>query len=129
MKIKNSQVVAFLNGVADIQSKMLPTKVGYAIARNIALLESVAKAYEEERTKIIDKYAKKGEDGRLIVVGNTYDIQDMAGFGTDRDELLGIENEGAIHTVPLSELEKCDLEQFDALTVKDLKLLDFMAVD
>lgn len=129
MKIKNSQVVAFLNGVADIQSKMLPTKVGYAIARNIALLESVAKAYEEERTKIIDKYAKKGEDGRLIVVGNTYDIQDMAGFGTDMDELLGIENEVAIHTVPLSELEKCDLEQFDALTVKDLKLLDFMAVD
>ncbi len=45
------------------------------------------------------------------------------------DELLGIENEVAIHTVPLSELEKCDLEQFDALTVKDLKLLDFMAVD
>ena len=74
MKIKNSQVVAFLNGVADIQSKMLPTKVGYAIARNIALLESVAKAYEEERTKIIDKYAKKGEDGRYIVVENTYDI-------------------------------------------------------
>ena len=129
MKIKNSQVVAFLNGVADIQSKMLPTKVGYAIARNIALLESVAKAYEEERTKIIDKYAKKGEDGRYIVVENTYDIQDMAGFGIDMDELLGIENEVAIHTVPLSELEKCDLEQFDALTVKDLKLLDFMAVD
>ncbi|CUP25321.1 Uncharacterised protein [[Eubacterium] contortum] len=129
MKIKNSQVVTFLNGVADIQSKMLPTKVGYAIARNIALLESVAKAYEEERTKIIDKYAKKGEDGRYIVVGNTYDIQDMAGFGADMDELLGIENEVAIHTVSLSELEKCDLEQFDALTVKDLKLLDFMTVD
>ncbi len=129
MKIKNSQVVTFLNGVADIQSKMLPTKVGYAIARNIALLESVAKAYEEERTKIIDKYAKKGEDGRYIVVGNTYDIQDMAGFGTDMDELLGIENEVSIHTVPISELEKCDLEQFDALTIKDLKLLDFMTVD
>ncbi|MCH1974693.1 hypothetical protein MCI89_20325 [Muricomes sp. OA1] len=129
MKIKNSQVVTFLNGVADIQSKMLPTKVGYAIARNIALLESVAKAYEEERTKIIDKYAKKGEDGRYIVVGNTYDIQDMSGFGADMDELLGIENEVSIHTVPISELEKCDLEQFDALTIKDLKLLDFMTVD
>lgn len=129
MKIKNSQVVTFLNGVADIQSKMLPTKVGYAIARNIALLESVAKAYEEERTKIIDKYAKKGEDGRYIVVGNTYDIQDMSGFGTDMDELLKIENEVSIHTVPISELEKCDLEQFDALTIKDLKLLDFMTVD
>lgn len=129
MKIKNSQVVAFLNGVADIQSKMLPTKVGYAIARNIALLESVAKAYEEERTKIIDKYAKKGEDGRYIVVGNTYDIQDMSGFGADMDELLKIENEVSIHTVPISELEKCDLEQFDALTIKDLKLLDFMTVD
>ncbi|GKH33474.1 hypothetical protein [Faecalicatena contorta] len=124
MKIKNSQVVTFLNGVADIQSK-----VGYAIARNIALLESVAKAYEEERTKIIDKYAKKGEDGRYIVVGNTYDIQDMSGFGADMDELLGIENEVSIHTVPISELEKCDLEQFDALTIKDLKLLDFMTVD
>ena len=75
MKIKNSQVVAFLNGVADIQSKMLPTKVGYAIARNIALLESVAKAYEEERTKIIDKYAKKGEDGRLIVWMSCWELK------------------------------------------------------
>jgi len=129
MKIKNSQLVTFLNGVDGIQSKNLPIKVGYAITRNIDLMESVAKAYDEERNKIIKKYAKKDEAGQPVVNGNSYDIEDALNFEAEMNELLEIENELEIHTVPFSELEKCDMEQFDALSVKDLKLLAFMTAE
>ncbi len=129
MKIKNSQLVTFLNGVDGIQSKNLPIKVGYAITRNIDLMESVAKAYDEERNKIIKKYAKKDEAGQPVVNGTSYDIEDALNFEAEMNELLEIENELEIHTVPFSELEKCDMEQFDALSVKDLKLLAFMTAE
>ena len=42
------------------------------------------------------------------------------------EELLGIENEMQLHTVTIEEIEKCDMEQFDALSVQDITLLDMM---
>lgn len=126
MKIKNSQMVSFLNGKADIQNKKLPTKLGYAITKNIKLMNSVAEAYEEERKKILDRYAMKDADGEYVVKEGAYVISDLEAYGAEMQELLEIDNEMDIHMVLFSELEKCDSEQFDALSVQDLCLLEFM---
>lgn len=129
MRIKNSQVVAFLNGVSDIQNKKLPIKVGYAITRNINLMESVAKAYEEERKKVLDKYVQKDGNGEYIVKDGAYKIEDLSIYESEMGELLEIENELAVHTVRFEELEKCDTEQFEALSVRDINLLTFMTAE
>lgn len=126
MKIKNSQMVSFLNGKADIQNKKLPTKLGYAITKNIKLMNSIAEAYEEERKKILDRYAMKDADGEYVVKEGAYVISDLEAYGAEMQELLEIDNEMDIHMVPFSELEKCDSEQFDALSVQDICLLEFM---
>ena len=126
MKIKNSQMVLFMNGTADIQKKKLPIKLGYAITKNLKQMESIAAAYEEERQKILDKYAEKDGNGEYMVKNEAYVIPEQKAYEAEMQELLGIDNEMDIHTVPFAELEKCDCGQFDALSVQDISLLEIM---
>ncbi|WP_346904973.1 hypothetical protein, partial [Faecalicatena contorta] len=56
----------------------------------------------------------------------SYIISDISGYEREMEELLGIENEMQLHTVTIEEIEKCDMEQFDSLSVQDITLLDLM---
>ncbi len=126
MKIKNSQIVSFINGVVELREKQLPVKLGYAIAKNLGAMKSISEAYEEERIKVLSKYAEKGADGKFLVEDNSYVIPDMENYGREIGELLEIENEVAIHTVAFEELEKCDSDKFDALSIQDIQVLEIM---
>lgn len=126
MKIKNSQMVSFMNGTQDIQKKRLPIKLGYAISKNIKLMEPAAAAYEDERKKVLDKHAEKDENGEFVIKNESYVILNQKAYEAEMQELLEIENELELHKVPYSELEKCDLEKFDALSVQDIALLEIM---
>lgn len=126
MKIKNSQIVNFINGVMNLKDKKLPVKLGYAITRNKKIMDPVATSYEEERQKILGKYAEKDDSGKFKVEDGAYIISDILGYEREMDELLEIENEMHLHTVTIDEIEKCDLEQFDSLSVQDITLLDMM---
>lgn len=126
MKIKNSQIVSFINGVVELREKQLPVKLGYAIAKNLGAMKSISEAYEEERIKVLSKYAEKGEDGKFLVEDNSYVIPDMENYGREIGELLEIENEVAIHTVAFEELEKCDSDKFDALSFQNIQVLEIM---
>lgn len=126
MKIKNSQMVSFMNGVSNVREKCLPAKLGFAITKNLNQMKVIAAAYEEERIKILDKYSEKDSNGEYVVRNEAYVIPDQGTYEAEMQELLDIENEIDIHTVPFSELEKCDSEQFDALSVQDICLLEFM---
>ena len=126
MKIRNSQIVNFINGVMNLKEKKLPIKLGYAITRNIKIMDPVATSYEEERQKILGKYAEKDDSGKFKVEDGSYIISDISGYEREMEELLGIENEMQLHTVTIEEIEKCDMEQFDSLSVQDITLLDLM---
>lgn len=126
MKITNGEVVKFVNGVGELREKKLPIKIGFAITRNLKALESVALAYEEERVKILDKYAEKGEDGEYVTEGDSYKIDEMDAYAKELQELLDIENDVQFQRVKMEDLEKCDSEQFDSLSVQDISLLEIM---
>lgn len=126
MKIKNSEMVAFINGVKEIKEKRIPIKLGYAITRNMKLMEVAAEAYNEEYQNLIGKYAEKDEEGKPKVENEEYILLDEKNYHKEINELLEIENEFEIHKIPFEELEKCDTEQFDALSIKDISLLEFM---
>ena len=126
MKIRNSQIVNFINGVMNLKEKKLPIKLGYAITRNIKIMDPIATSYEEERQKILGKYAEKDDSGKFKVEDGSYIISDISGYEREMEELLEIENEMQLHTVTIDEIEKCDLEQFDSLSIQYITLLDMM---
>lgn len=126
MKLKNKDVLNFVNGCASMRTKRLPVKLGYAIKKNLAAVGDAANAYSAERQELLQKYAAKGEDGKLLIENDQYSIEDKENFGKDLDELLAIETEVNIYTVSEEEIEKCDDPRYDALTVADLETLEIM---
>lgn len=126
MKLKNKDVLNFVNGCASLREKRLPVKLGYAIKKNLAAVSDAANAYDAERQELLEKYAAKGGDGKFLVENGQYSIEDKESFAKDLDELLAIETEVGIHTVSEEEIEKCDDSRYDALTVADLETLEIM---
>ena len=126
MKISNSQLVKIFNGIGKVREKKLPIKLGFAINKNMDALESVARAYEVERSKILDKYCEKYESGQLKTDGSEYVIADKESYAEEINELLNIENDIQVHAVTIDEIEKCDSDRYDPLSPNELSVLEFM---
>ena len=64
MKLKNKEILKFVNGCFSLREKKLPVKLGYAIKKNLSSLEDAANAYDAEHKELLDKYATKDENGK-----------------------------------------------------------------
>lgn len=126
MKLKNRDIVNFINGCAVLRAKKLPVKIGYAINRNIIILSEAAEAYNVAREKIIEEYTEKDSEGKPVVKDNSYVFKDIQRFNKDLEELLGIDTEVNLHTISEKDIEKCDDSRYDALTLADLDTLCVM---
>ena len=126
MKLKNRDIVNFINGCAVLRAKKLPVKIGYAINRNIIILSEAAEAYNVAREKIIEEYTEKDSEGKPVVKDNSYVFKDTQRFNKDLEELLGIDTEVNLHTISEKDIEKCDDDRYDALTLADLDTLCVM---
>ena len=117
MKMKNSEIVAFLNICTDLRQKRLPVRLAYAIKKNTAAVQEAASAYTAEREELIRRYARKDEKGEIMTEDDCYIMEDKESFGKDMSELLNIETEVEIHTVSIAVVEKCDEDpKYDPLT-------------
>lgn len=126
MKLKNRDIVNFINGCAVLRAKKLPVKIGYAINRNIIILSEAAEAYNVAREKIIEEHTEKDSEGKPVVKDNSYVFKDTQRFNKDLEELLGIDTEVNLHTISEKDIEKCDDSRYDALTLADLDILCVM---
>lgn len=126
MKLKNRDIVNFINGCAVLRAKKLPVKIGYAINRNIIILSEAAEAYNVAREKIIEEHTEKDSEGKPVVKDNSYVFKDTQRFNKDLEELLGIDTEVNLHTISEKDIEKCDDFRYDALTLADLDTLCVM---
>ena len=126
MKISNRQLVRIFNYIGKIREKNLPIKLGFAINKNMSAMETVAQAYDSERSKILAKYAEKDENGQYKTDGEEYVLTDKESYAKEITELLEIENEIQVHTVSVDDLERCDSDKFDSLSPNDLSVLEFM---
>lgn len=126
MKLKNRDIVNFINGCTALKEKKLPIKIGYAIHRNILSLAEAAEAYNIAREKIIEEHAKKDSEGKPVVKDDSYVFKDTQRFNKDLEELLGINTEVNLHTISEKDIEKYDDSRYDALTLSDIDTLCIM---
>ena len=127
MKLKNKQIVVFLNTYEEMKGKKLPVKFGYAVKKIASAWNDAAAAYTAERKEILDRYAKKDKNGKNIVEDNCYVISDQEEYAKEIEELLEIETEAEIQKVSEEIIEKCDDPRYDPLTLEELAALEFMA--
>ena len=121
MKLSNEKIVNDSNILGAISQKQLPVKVSYAIAKNISKIQTELKIYNAEREKLIQKYAEKGEDGKIKSENGSIRIQKefIENWNKDIKELLAIENEIDIHKFSMSEFDgkTCDFSPSELMTI------------
>ena len=126
MKLSNQRILNDSKQLAEISQKQLPIKVSYAIAKNIAKLESELKIYNQEKEKLIEKYSIKDAECKTIIdKNNQIKLQPelIADWNKDIKELLAIENEVEIH--------KFDIKALDnyIMSANELMLIDYMITE
>lgn len=103
MKIKNIEMVRFLNATDGLVKKKLPTRLMYAVDCNIRELGRFVQAYQ-------DAYEKARAEGQ-----------------EELSALLNQEIEATLQTIPPETMDIMDRsDKFDALTGEELSALLFM---
>lgn len=102
MKIKNKELVAFMT--STIALKKLPLELSYAIAVNIGAMSHIAEAYDKKRDEL-----KKEEDSEEKI-----------------NELLKVEVEANVTTVPASIIEELNDPKYDVITPLEFNAIGFM---
>lgn len=128
MKLSNEKILNTVNALGSLNNAQLPIKVAYAISKNINKIECELKAYNTEKAKLIDKYAEKDEDGKLIAdeYGNVnIKEENRENWNRDINELLSIENEIDIHMIQLDDLLNANYN----ISPAELSMIDFMIND
>ena len=128
LNLSNERIVNTINVLGELNNAKLPVKVAYAITKNINKINSELKAYNEEKTKLIDKYGKKDEEGKLKAdeYGNvTLKEEYIQDWNRDIAELLSIENEIDIHMINLDDLLNSNYN----ISPAELAAIDFMIND
>ena len=65
MKVKNKDIVAFLNGIGGFKDKRFPVKVTYAINKNIKAVTGAAEAYNNTFDELRNQYMDKDAEGNI----------------------------------------------------------------
>lgn len=111
-KIKNSDIVHFMNASQDILKKKIPNRLYHALSANKSSLRNEAKAYMETYDHIREKELPEEECAKEI------------------SELMGMEVEANIQKVRWHVLETMDdVNKYDALTGNELEAIGFMLTE
>lgn len=108
MKLTNQELLNSIPTLQKLSQEQLPIKISYTISKNIKAIEEELKIYEEERQKLIKKYAELDKEGKPKVNDNgNYVIkqENQLDFNKEVLELLDIETDINISKVDLNALE------------------------
>ena len=128
MKLSNEKILNTVNTLGNLNNAQLPIKVAYAISKNINKIQCELKAYDTEKAKLIDKYAEKDKEGKLVQdeLGHVNIKKEFKeDWNRDITELLSIENEIDIHMIQLDDLLNSNYN----ISPAELSVIDFMIND
>lgn len=128
IKLSNERIVNTINVLEELSNAKLPVRVAYSIAKNINKINTELEVYNKEKAKLINKYAKKDNEGKLKTdeKGNIILIEkNIQDWNNDISELLAIENEIDIHMINLDDLLNSNYN----ISPSDLSVIDFMIND
>lgn len=128
MKLSNEKILNTINVLGNLNNTQLPVKLAYAISKNINKIDIELKTYNDEKVKLINKYAEKDKEGKVISDEHGHIIieeKHKEDWNNDILELLSIENEIDIHKIQLDDLLNANYN----ISPAELSMIDFMIVE
>lgn len=121
MKLSNEKILNTINVLGNLNNTQLPIKLAYAISKNINKIDIELKTYNDEKVKLINKYAENSNEHGHIIIEEKH----KEDWNNDISELLSIENEIDIHKIQLDDLLNANYN----ISPAELSMIDFMIED
>lgn len=116
-----------------IIDRAFPSRLSFALGKNVKKFEEEVNVYNKEREKICDRLAEKDENGKAIIVEDDgqsiYKMSEEAKRDVNRElaALYEAEIDIPIQKIDEAVIEQCDSsERYHGLSARDLLILDFM---
>lgn len=128
MKLKNIDIINYMNFLTNMSDKKLPQKIGYAIVRNLSVMKHEYDIYVESLSSLIKNYKEhivNDKNGNQIFMDVGVPMVDDSvkdEYIKELNDLLSIEVDIEIFKIP-EEVFDYDGEKYDALSVKEIMLL------
>lgn len=127
--MKASEIQKTYQGLMGIRAKRVPVKMSFILSRNLRKLEEIVQDIETKRNDLLQAYGEKDEDGKLKVGDNnemTVPAQDVPKFMSDWSDILNTDIEITLDKLSMDDVEKCDQDSYDSLTVEEVGALECM---
>ena len=124
--MKNRELQPALQALTTLVNVRLPVKTGLKIRSMVRTLQHLSDDVEAERQKLIDLLARKGDDGKLIVVdvGNgvgRYDFGDnLSDFDAEYNDLMNCEMAGKPAALTIADLGDVVIEPLILMQLGEL---------
>jgi len=104
IKIQLGELRNIAEGLNEILTKELPIKPAYWFGKLGKKVHKELAEFEENRVKLIKKYASKDDKGEFIVKDNKYEFEDKEAFNSEFIELAGTEIEIDFNPISIEQL-------------------------
>ena len=129
MKLKNIELIDYVQTLSEFGEKQLPQKIAYAIMRNAAIVKKDIDIYYSSLEKIIDKYSEwieKDDEGNQVILSSgipKVDDEYMENYVNDINELVAIEIDVDLYHIPEELFNYDDSGKYDVLSAADITRL------
>ena len=113
----------------EINNKKLPTKLMFIISRDIKKAAEVVRDIDNSKNDLIDKYAERDKDGEIVGSkdgGTMISAKNIKKFYEELDQVLDVDIEISFEKVKMADIERCEEDCYDNLTVDEISALDYI---
>lgn len=119
--MKVSDVSSIYNGLSTIVSKRVPVRMGFIVNRNLRKIEPIMQDVEKQKVDILKKYADDSDETSAHI-----SKEKMGKFMKDINEMGDVEVELVLDKILMEDIEKCDNDEYDSLTIAEMNALEKM---
>ena len=122
--MKTIEINKTFENLTELEKKTLPIKVSLVVSRNIRKIKEAYNDIETKRMELVSRYGDKDENGEVIVnADGNVKISDPKDFIKEFDELMASELDITLEKITMDDLNKCENEKYDALTLEEISAL------
>lgn len=107
MKLKNIEIMNSIPVINKLLQSDIDITAQFILNKNTSTINDIAKAYVIGRNKLLDKYVKKDEEGKMVIENNNYIFDDGNAEKciSEMNKLDNIENDIKLQKLSIEDLK------------------------
>ena len=107
MKLKNIEIMNSIPVINKLLQSDIDFTAQFILNKNTSTINDIAKAYVIGRNKLLDKYVKKDEEGKMVIENNNYIFDDGNAEKciSEMNKLDNIENDIKLQKLSIEDLK------------------------